>query len=179
LDFTGSAVLFFWAVSLCLVAGCLFLAVRGIACTRLTARLPLSCELLHSALSGRSIQQAEGRRITQMNDFLEPRTLGSQRTRNHLGRSALPRYQRSPYRLALGGRCQKPQLISGGFPIPSILLILSLEGSRRADSKRPPAPATNALVAICMRPNDFLLAELRAYPRQRKHGSQAELTLTY
>jgi hypothetical protein len=106
----------FWAASLCLVAGCLFLAVRGIVCTRLTASLPLSCELLHFAFSGRSIQQAEGRRITQMNDFLEPRTLGSQRIRDHLGRSALPRYQRSPYSLALGGRCQKAPTHQQGLP---------------------------------------------------------------
>ena len=74
------------------------------------------CELLHFAFSGRSIQQAEGRRITQMNDFLEPRISGGQRIRNHLGRSALPRYQRSPYRLALGGRCQKAPTHQRGLP---------------------------------------------------------------
>jgi hypothetical protein len=71
-------VLFFWAASLRSVAGCPFLAVVGIAYTRHTAGLPLSWGLLHSAPADRTIQQAEGRRTTQMNDF--PRACAYWRT---------------------------------------------------------------------------------------------------
>jgi hypothetical protein len=62
-----------------------FMEARGFACIRLAAGLPISWDLLHFALAGRMIQQAEGRRIT---------------------RSALSRYQRSPYGLALEGQCR-------------------------------------------------------------------------